>query len=110
VKKAVSGLRAWMVQRFTALYLLAFFLFSLLHFAFAPPDSYQSWRTWVTAPAVLNATALFFILLLLHAWVGLRDVAMDYVRSLPLRVTLLATLALVLTGLGMWALQILLSA
>lgn len=99
-----------MVQRFTAVYLLAFLLFALFHFAFAPPDSYEAWHTWLTGPAVLTATALFFISLLLHAWVGLRDVAMDYVQPLALRVVALALLTLLLAWLGIWALQILLSA
>lgn len=110
MKKTVSGLRAWLVQRFTALYLLAFLLFLLFHFAFASPDSYESWRAWVAGPFISNATALCFLSLFLHAWVGLRDVAMDYVHPLPLRVAVLAMLALLLSGLGMWAWRIVLSA
>jgi hypothetical protein len=35
---------------------------------------------------------------------------MDYVRVLPVRVALLASLAFVLIGLGMWVMQILLLA
>jgi succinate dehydrogenase / fumarate reductase membrane anchor subunit len=110
VKKTVSGLRAWLLQRFTAVYLLAFFLFALLHLSFAPPESYQAWRSWITGAPIRQATALFFVSLFLHVWVGLRDVAMDYVQSLPLRVAVLALLAFVLTGLGIWTLQMLWSA
>lgn len=110
MKKAVSGLRAWMVQRFTALYLLGFFLFAIAHFALAPPDSYQVWRAWISGAAIQVATALFFISLLLHAWVGLRDVAMDYVHPLPLRIAVFALLVFTLAGLGIWALRILLLA
>jgi succinate dehydrogenase / fumarate reductase membrane anchor subunit len=110
MKKVLTGLRAWMVQRFTAIYMLLFIVFSLLHFLFNRPHSYDDWRHWITIPFVLIVTALFFVALLLHAWVGLRDVMMDYVRVLPIRVALLASLAFVLIGLGLWVLPILLLA
>lgn len=110
MNKTLSGLRAWMVQRFTAVYMLLFVLFALLHFIFNRPHSYDDWHGWISGPFVLAVTALFFVALLLHAWVGLRDVLMDYVRVLPLRVALLASLAFLLIGLGLWALRILLLA
>lgn len=110
MKKALSGLRAWMVQRFTAVYMLLFIAFVLPHFLFNRPRSYEEWRDWITTPFILIATALFFVVLLLHAWVGLRDVMMDYVRTLPVRVALLASLAFLLIGLGLWVLQLLLLA
>jgi succinate dehydrogenase / fumarate reductase membrane anchor subunit len=107
---ALSGLRAWMVQRFTAIYMLLFVVFTLLHFVFDRPHSYADWQHWMSTPFVLIATALFFVALLLHAWVGLRDVMMDYVRVLPVRVALLASLAFLLLGLGLWVMQILMLA
>ncbi len=110
MKKVVSGLRAWMVQRFTAVYMLLFTLFALFHFVFDPPHAYSDWRDWITGSFVLIATALFFVALLLHAWIGLRDVMMDYVRPLPLRITLLGFLSFVLVGLALWVMQILLLA
>lgn len=108
MKKAFSGLRAWMVQRFTAVYMLLFCVFALLHFVFDPPHSYYDWRDWITGSFVLIAAALFFVALLLHAWIGLRDVMMDYVQPLPLRITFLGLLSFVLAGLALWVMQILL--
>lgn len=110
MKAALSGLHAWMVQRFTAVYMLLFVVFMLLYFVFDRPHSHADWHHWISAPFVLISTALFFAALLLHAWVGLRDVMMDYVRVLPVRVALLASLAFVLIGLGLWVMQILLLA
>ena len=106
--KTLSGLRAWLVQRFTALYMLGFMLFMLCYLWVYPPPSYAAWRDWVLNTPVLVATALFFIALLLHAWVGLRDVVLDYVKPLALRVGTLAALAFGLAGLGLWMLRILL--
>jgi succinate dehydrogenase / fumarate reductase membrane anchor subunit len=110
LKKALSGLRAWIVQRFTAVYMLFFCVFALLHFVLNPPHSYFDWRGWVSSPFVMVTTALFFVALLVHAWVGLRDVVMDYVNPLPLRITVLATLLFILIGLALRIMQILLLA
>ena len=110
MKKALSGLRPWLVQRFTAVYMLAFIVFALGYFTVDAPHSYVAWYAWITGPWVLMTTALFFVALLLHAWVGLRDVVLDYVKPLGLRVSVLAALALALIGLALWMLQILLLA
>jgi succinate dehydrogenase / fumarate reductase membrane anchor subunit len=45
--------------------------------------------------------------LLLHVWVGLRDILMDYVHMLALRLSLTAVLLLSLVACGLWALRIL---
>ncbi len=108
MKRAISGLRAWMVQRFTAIYMLLFSVFVLLHFVFNPPHTYYDWHDWITGSFVPIAVALSFAALLLHAWIGLRDVMMDYVQPLPLRITLLGLLSFVLVGLALWVMQILL--
>jgi succinate dehydrogenase / fumarate reductase membrane anchor subunit len=110
VKRAFSGLRAWLVQRFTALWMLFFLVFVLLHFALHPPGSFGEWRAWVASPFVRFAAVLFFLSMFLHAWVGLRDVMIDYVRPLPLRLALLVALCLVLAGLALWVVQVLLLA
>lgn len=110
MKKALYGLRAWLVQRFTAVYMLYFCMFALFHFAVDAPHSYVAWRGWMTGMPVLIATALFFVALLLHAWVGLRDVILDYVKPLPLRLGVLAALGFALAGLALWMLKILLLA
>lgn len=110
MKRAFSGLRAWLVQRFTALWMLLFLVFVLLHFALRPPGSFDEWRAWVASPVVRFGLALFFLSLFLHAWVGLRDVMLDYVQPLPLRLALLAALCLALAALALWVVRILLLA
>jgi len=106
-KSPISGLRAWLLQRFSAIYLLFFFLSALIYFVFFPPHSYQAWHDWITAPVVSIATMVFFAALLLHAWIGLRDVILDYVKPLALRVGVLALLGLALLVVAMWAGRIL---
>jgi len=103
----LTGLRAWLIQRLSALYLAVFLIYLLLHFLFWPPASHAQWLAWLRHPAVSIAWGLFFAMLLLHAWVGMRDVILDYVRHLALRLALLGGTGLCLSACGLWALRIL---
>jgi succinate dehydrogenase / fumarate reductase membrane anchor subunit len=108
LKKALSGLRAWTVQRLTAVYMLVFCMFVLFHFAVDRPHSYHDWQSWIAGPFTLFPTALFFLALLSHAGIGLRDVAIDYISLLALRLAFLTLLSFSLVGLALWVLKILL--
>jgi succinate dehydrogenase / fumarate reductase membrane anchor subunit len=105
---ASLGLKAWLVQRLTAVYLAIFVVFATIKFIWFAPQDYQQWIGWVGHPFVNAALALFILSLLLHAWVGLRDVIMDYVKSASLRVSLFAVLIILLSGFGLWSLRLLL--
>ena len=108
VKKAVTGLRAWLMQRLTAVYIFLFIVFLLFHFRVDPPASYVAWHDWMRTPGVSIATVVFFAALLLHAWVGVRDVVMDYVHPLALRVSALTLLGFGLAAIAAWVARILL--
>jgi succinate dehydrogenase / fumarate reductase membrane anchor subunit len=103
-----SGLRAWWVQRLSAVYMLLFVLFVLVSFAVHPPQSANSWRFWVARPAVTLAFLVFFTALLAHTWVGLRDVLLDYARPAGVRNALLALVASGLLAIALWVLTIVL--
>ncbi|MFN2381065.1 MAG: succinate dehydrogenase, hydrophobic membrane anchor protein [Guyparkeria sp.] len=98
----MSGLSAWLIQRLSALYLAVFTLYALVRLSLADAWSYPAWSHWLAAP--LNAVTLWLaaLALLLHAWVGGRDVLLDYVHPLGLRVGLLTALAGWLLGSGIW--------
>ena len=108
MRKTVTGLRAWMVQRLSAVYVLSFIVFLLFHFLLDPPPSYQAWHDWISNSGVSIAAAVFFAALLLHTWGGVRDVIMDYVHPLGLRVSVLALLACGLLAGAVWVLRVLL--
>lgn len=103
------GLRAWLLQRVTAVYVAGFTLYVAFHFLLAPPASYAAWHEWMAKPGTRVAWAMFVVTLLLHVWVGMRDVFMDYVHPTALRLVALTVLGLVLWAYGFWALGILLS-
>ena len=107
MRSAGSGLGAWLVQRATAVYMLFFIVFLLIHFVADPPRSYSAWHGWIMGTGVRLATAVFFAALLAHAWVGLRDVLMDYVHAIAVRGGLLGLAAFGLTAIGAWVLGIL---
>ena len=110
MSRGAQGLRAWLLQRVSAVYLAVFLGYALVTMLYAPPSGHEQWRAWLAQPAVGVAGALFVLAVLVHAWVGMRDVLMDYVHPTGLRVVLLALLGLVLVSSGLWALRLLMLA
>jgi len=74
------------------------------------PISFEAWRAWVSHPVANIMLLLFFIALLMHAWIGVRDVIIDYIHSTFARYVLLIAFGLGLSILGLWTLRILLLA
>ena len=106
MKGTLSGTRAWVVQRVSALYMLCFIVYLLIHFAASAPHTYETWKAWFAHPGVGVAVMLFFVGLLLHTWVGVRDVVLDYVHPIAVRSVLLALLAISQIAIGLWVLTI----
>ena len=100
---AIYGLRSWLLQRLTAVYLFIYILYFLVNLLFDPWWDYQQWRGWLAHPAVNIATLLFFAALLLHAWVGLRDIVIDYIQPLAVRFVALVLIGTALLAMGGWA-------
>ena len=104
------GLRDWLLQRLSAVYLGAFLVYLMVHFYLQPQHGYQQWHDWLTRPVMSVASAVFILAILVHGWVGMRDVILDYIHNLGLRIVVLSLVGLVLVGCGLWALRILLLA
>lgn len=105
---AHSGLGEWLLQRITAVYMGGFVLYLALRFAIAPIDVYATWKIWFASVAVRIGFALFFASALLHSWVGMRSVFMDYVKPMWLRFLAQLVTATALLILALWVAQILL--
>ncbi len=107
MSRRASGFRAWVFQRISAVYLGLYILFLCWHFIFFAPASYVEWKDWVASPGI-NLSLLFFtFFLLFHAWVGTRDIIIDYVHPLMIRVVVLTVLAIGLIGSGLWIVKFL---
>ena len=101
------GLGGWLAQRITALVMVAYTLIFVALVMAGGRSSYASWKALFAPGWMRFATLLFAASVLIHAWFGMRDIWMDYVRPTGLRLALEAATALLLIGCGAWALQIL---
>ncbi|MDR2877768.1 MAG: succinate dehydrogenase, hydrophobic membrane anchor protein [Chromatiales bacterium] len=107
MSRRASGLRAWLWQRLSAIYMVLYLVVAGGALLLWPPVSFDDWRASVATPLASVTTALFFGSLLMHAWVGARDVLIDYVRPFAPRLLLFVLLGLMLIGSGLWILKIL---
>ena len=105
----LSGMTAWLVQRLSAVYMVLFTVVIGGAMLIVPEFDYERWRALFAQPVVAVATTIFFLSLLLHIWVGIRDVLLDYVGQVPsMRLVLLSLLGIWLIGLGVWVMRIML--
>lgn len=79
------GMRFWLTQRLTALVMAAYFVLVVVLLLITQPDSFESWRSFVSPIWFRCATFLFFACLCMHAWLGVRDVLRDYIFNVGLR-------------------------
>ena len=101
------GLRDWLAQRITAAIMALYTVVMLFVFLNNPPSTYGAWKTLFAQGWMRVATLLFAASLAWHAWVGVRDILMDYVKPDGTRLTLqVLVLLLIAIYLG-WTVQIL---
>lgn len=101
------GLRDWIAQRATAVFMV---IFTVLFAAAAlglPEMSYQAWSGLFRNGIVRFFTFLFFLALFYHAWIGVRDIFMDYIKPVGVRLALHVVTIFLLVGYAGWAAQIL---
>lgn len=108
MSRQAAGMRAWILQRITGAYIALFVVYLAAILLFAAPADHAAWSGWVASPGVTVTGMLFFIAVLLHAWVGVRDILIDYVHHAGLRLGAMTGVALILLGSGIWAAKILL--
>lgn len=104
----LHGLGPWLIQRISAVYITLFFIYVGYTLATASEIGYRQWYDWLSHPLNTIATGLFVIALLLHAWVGVRDIVLDYVHNTLVRMTAFTLVIVVLIASGIWCAKILL--
>ena len=100
------GTRDWLAQRITAVVMAVYTIFALAVFA-STPSTYEAWKALFAQGWMRIATLLFMASLAWHAWVGVRDILMDYVQHDGLRLALQVATVLLLAGYAGWAIEIL---
>ena len=107
VAGAHRGLNAWLIQRASALVLAIGLPTFLVYLACHPVVDYAAWRS-LFAPLSVKIGALLCILALLaHAWIGLREVFIDYVKPLGLRMVMYFGFGVLYLACLIWAVDIL---
>ena len=104
-----QGMRAWLLQRLTAVYIAVYSLSLILWVVVNFPIRYSSWYGIFSSPLILIATVIFYLSLFVHAWVGVRDILVDYAKPSSVRFLLLTVLALFLIVMTTWLLLIVIS-
>ena len=97
-----SGLGEWLWQRLSALYITGFLVYALVAFSVWPIRDYQAWLQWFNQGAVRIALGLLFLSLLVHAWIGLRSVFLDYLKPIWLRLLISLFAFLGVVALLLW--------
>ncbi|WP_296891942.1 succinate dehydrogenase, hydrophobic membrane anchor protein [Thiobacillus sp.] len=95
---AHTGTGTWLVQRATAVVLAVALPGVAIHFLTATPVDFAGWQAlfvplWVRVMLLLTMTALA-----LHAWVGMRDIFMDYIQPVGLRLAFYLAVIVTLAG------------
>ncbi len=102
------GTGSWLAQRVTAIVIAVYAVVIALVVLFGGrPLSYAVLKDLFSQGWMRVATLVFMVSLAWHAWVGVRDILMDYVKPDGLRLTLeVGTILLLAAYLG-WTAQVL---
>jgi succinate dehydrogenase / fumarate reductase, membrane anchor subunit len=101
------GLRDWLAQRATAVVMALYTVILLVSFLSGSNFSYEGWAGLFAYQWFKIATFVALLSLFYHAWVGMRDIWMDYVtKSVALRLVLQVATIAWLIGCAGWAAQI----
>ncbi len=101
------GLRDWLSQRVTAALMALFTLLVLVQVLMPGPLGYDRWAGIFARQWMKVLTFVVIVSLAWHAWVGVRDVLMDYIKPMGMRLLLQVATIVWLVGCAGWAVQVL---
>ncbi|MEO8079693.1 MAG: succinate dehydrogenase, hydrophobic membrane anchor protein [Caldimonas sp.] len=101
------GLRDWLAQRLTSLVMAIFTLAVVVQVLMPGPVDYSKWSAIFSQQWMKVLTFVVIVSLIWHVWVGMRDIWMDYVKGVGVRIALELLTIVWLVGCGGWAIQVL---
>jgi len=101
------GLSDWLSQRFTALIMAIFTVAVLVQLFLGGPIDYYKWSAIFGRQWMKVLTFVVIVSMLWHVWVGMRDIWMDYVKVMGVRLGLQVLTIVWLVGCAGWAVQVL---
>jgi len=107
VTGAHYGLRDWLIQRITAVVMVLYTLALLGYWLVQPVKDYNAWTLLFSNNVVRSFSLLFLLGVFYHAWIGVRDIVMDYVKPAFIRLFIHVSVILTLLLYVIWSVQIL---
>ena len=107
VTGAHYGLRDWLVQRVTAVVMAVYALFVAGYLLLQPSFGYDTWIELFSGNVMRTFSLLFLLSVFYHAWIGVRDIVMDYVKPATIRLLIHVLVILALVLYVIWSVQIL---
>jgi succinate dehydrogenase / fumarate reductase membrane anchor subunit len=107
VTGAHYGLKDWLIQRVSAVVMVVYLLLLMVVVFIASPQDYAAWKAVFNNQWMRIASFLFFASLFWHAWVGVRNILMDYVHKTSIRLTAQILVILSLLFYLVWSVDIL---
>ena len=108
VTGAHYGLRDWLAQRITGALMVLFTAAILVQVLFSRGEiGYDLWAGIFAAQWMKALTFAIVVALAYHVWVGVRDIWMDYVKPVGLRLILQIFTIIWLLACSGWAIQVL---
>jgi succinate dehydrogenase / fumarate reductase, membrane anchor subunit len=102
------GLRDWLAQRVTGALMALFTVILLAQVLLTKgPLGYDQWSGIFAAQWMKTLTFAVIVAMLYHAWIGMREIFMDYVKPTSVRLTLQIFAIVWLVGCAGWAVQVL---
>jgi succinate dehydrogenase / fumarate reductase membrane anchor subunit len=101
------GLRDWLSQRVTAVLMTLYTLLLIVQLLFGPKLGYVRWSAIFSQQWMRFASFVVIVALAVHAWVGMRDIWMDYIKPTALRLALEVATFVALVAYAAWLAQIL---
>ena len=102
------GLRDWLGQRVTAVLMALVTALVLARIIISKgPLGYEQWAGSVSSQWMKALTFTVIVALLYHVWVGMRDIWMDYIKPVWLRLSLHVFTLVWLIACAGWGIQIL---
>jgi len=107
VTGAHFGLRDWLIQRVTAVVMALYLLVIAGFLLWQPSFGYDTWSELFSGNVMRTFSLLFLLSVFYHAWIGVRDIVMDYVKPAGIRLVIHVTVILALILYTIWSVQIL---
>jgi succinate dehydrogenase / fumarate reductase membrane anchor subunit len=107
VTGAHFGLRDWLGQRITAVVMVLFVLFVVGDLLLQPQVDYDVWTRLFSNNVTRSFAFLFLLSLFYHAWIGVRDIVMDYIKLASVRLLVHVVVIFTLLMYAIWSVQIL---